>query len=368
MDKHKIICVDDEIDNLDALERLFRKKYTVLRADSAKQALIILDQNPDIALIITDQRMPVMTGVEFLEKTLVSHPDSTRILLTGYTDMESIIEAVNKGQIFRYLTKPWDSTDFLNTVDRGIERFVLQKELQLKNKELFLALDELKTLDKAKNNFMVLINHELRTPLTSILNFSELLAESKLNGEQKKLLDRVRSNTDRLKALIDDALLIVRAETGQLKIDKSRVHLGNIEDSLPTAIQNLLKQKEQKLASAHFAKPILADERLLKLVIHRLIHNAAKFGNNKSIIQVDELMIGQHTARISVYNQGPAIAPAVMQKILSPFFIDENVMNHSSGLGLGLTVCQAILKSHDSGLQIKNNDNGVSVYFDMPVG
>lgn len=168
MTKHTILCVDDEIDNVEALERLFRRKYTVLKATSGKEALEILDQHQGpIALIITDQRMPEITGVELLERSLESHPETVRILLTGYTDLESVIMAVNKGQIFRYVTKPWDPIDLTNSVDHAVDRFAIGAELDKKNKELMRTLEELKSLDVAKSNFMILINHELKTPLTS---------------------------------------------------------------------------------------------------------------------------------------------------------------------------------------------------------
>src|SRR5699024_806867 len=108
--EHTILVVDDEADNVDALERLFRRKYNVLKATSGRQALELLaDQK--VSLIVTDQRMPNMTGVEFLAESMKSHPETIRILLTGYTDIESVISAVNSGQIYRYLTKPWDPVD-----------------------------------------------------------------------------------------------------------------------------------------------------------------------------------------------------------------------------------------------------------------
>lgn len=89
--KHLILCVDDESDNVDALERLFRKRYEVLKATSGAEALQLLKtQSP--SLIISDQRMPGMTGVEFLARSMKTHPETMRILLTGYTDIESVIE------------------------------------------------------------------------------------------------------------------------------------------------------------------------------------------------------------------------------------------------------------------------------------
>ena len=115
---HTILCVDDEVDNVEALERLFRKKYNVLKATSGKEALTLIKDQP-VSLIISDQRMPQMTGVQFLEKSLKTHPDTMRILLTGYTDIDSVIAAINSGQVYRYINKPWDPIDLGKTVDYG---------------------------------------------------------------------------------------------------------------------------------------------------------------------------------------------------------------------------------------------------------
>lgn len=367
MSKHTILCVDDEIDNVDALERLFRRKYTVLKATSGKEALDVLDKHPGpVALIITDQRMPEMTGVEFLEKTLSSHPETVRILLTGYTDLESVIQAVNKGQIFRYLTKPWDPVDLVNTVDHAVEHFSLGQELKQKNQELGKALEELKSLDVAKSNFMILINHELKTPLTSILSFSSLLSESHLNEEDKLMVNRISRSAERLKALVEDVLLIVRAETNQLKIDKQKTAFTQFDDNLSKDIQDTLNKKHLKIVSKLEPVAVNADVRLIKQVIQRLLHNAAKFGEENSEIHLESVRHGQQV-RFMVSNKGPQLPMAVVAKITKPFYIDEDVMHHSTGTGLGLTICQSILKCHNSGLQFKNTDQGVLVFFDLSI-
>ncbi|UOF00957.1 hybrid sensor histidine kinase/response regulator [Bdellovibrio reynosensis] len=367
MSKHTILCVDDEIDNVDALERLFRKKYSVLKATSGKEALEVLAKNPGpLALIITDQRMPEMTGVEFLEKTVSSHPDTVRILLTGYTDLESVITAVNKGQIFRYLTKPWDPTDLSNTVDHAVERFAVGQELKVKNQELAKALDELKSLDVAKSNFMILINHELKTPLTSILSFSSLLSESNLADDDRLMVNRITKSAERLKNLVEDVLLIVRAETNQLKIDQQQVAFTQFDEGLSKDLTDMLAKKHQKLISKLEPLNVKADVRLIKQVMSRLIHNAAKFGNESSEIHIESLRNGNNL-RFLVHNRGPQLPTSVIDKITKPFYIDEDVMHHSSGTGLGLTICQSILKSHNSNLQFKNTDQGVMVFFELPL-
>ncbi|RYZ79323.1 MAG: response regulator, partial [Proteobacteria bacterium] len=263
MTKHTILCVDDEIDNVDALERLFRKKYSVLKATSGGQALQVLDENPGVALIISDQRMPTMTGVEFLEKAQKSHPEALRILLTGYTDIESVISAVNQGQIYRYLSKPWDSVDLTNTVDQAIEKYDISKELKKKNIELAKALNELKTLDKAKSNFMILINHELKTPLTSILSFIGLLNESNLDDEQKLFVNRISRGADKLKSIIDDVLLIVRAETRLLKTNFVAATFSPMEKLLNPEVANVLGYKHQTLVEKNMNAPALADKELI---------------------------------------------------------------------------------------------------------
>jgi two-component system sensor histidine kinase/response regulator len=215
--KHTILCVDDERDNVEALERIFRRKYNVLKATSGKEALEILDSNT-VSLIISDQRMPHMTGVEFLSQSLRTHPEAVRILLTGYTDVESVIAAINSGQIYRYVTKPWDPRELEVAVDRAIERFEMAQELKQKNKELEKALNELKSLDEAKSHFMILINHELKTPLTTLISYLDLLKETKLSEEQQLFLKRVVGSTDRLKEIVFDVLEFVAAETGQTKL------------------------------------------------------------------------------------------------------------------------------------------------------
>lgn len=365
MTKHTILCVDDEIDNVDALERLFRKKYNVLKATSGAQALEILDQHPEpIALIITDQRMPEMTGVQFLEKTISKFPDTIRLLLTGYTELESVIDAVNKGQIYRYLTKPWDSVDLGNTVDHAIERFLIGRELKKKNRELELALQELTTLDKAKSNFMILINHELKTPLTSIINFLSILNETKLTEDQQLYIDRIFQNAERLKSLVEDVLLLVRSELNQLSLETRNILPGSFLPELKSDTKELLLKKQQTVKENYELIEFKADFRLLGQVIDRLVNNAAKFGLEKSEIQINGQKSGGKY-RISVSNKGTPISADVIDKIFKPFFIDENIMNHSKGLGLGLSVAQAILGKHQSGLNIKNNSDGVTVYFDL---
>src|SRR5258707_11599673 len=116
--KYKIMIVDDEPANLRVLERLFRPDYQVVTAPSGAEALVLLEQH-DIALLISDQRMPAMTGIELMTKTVTIRPQMVKILLTGYTDVGALIEAPTSGLVYRYLTKPATNEDLRLTVSRA---------------------------------------------------------------------------------------------------------------------------------------------------------------------------------------------------------------------------------------------------------
>jgi CheY-like chemotaxis protein len=126
--KAKMLVVDDEPDNLDLLYRTFRRDFQVLKAESGVRALELLAQEGEVAVIISDQRMPEMKGTEFLSRTVPEFPDTVRIILTGFTDVEDLVEAINSGQVYKYITKPWDPDELKAVVQRAAETYELLKQ------------------------------------------------------------------------------------------------------------------------------------------------------------------------------------------------------------------------------------------------
>ena len=126
--KPKLLVVDDEQDNLDLLYRTFRREFTVFRADSGIRALEILENEGEMAAIISDQRMPDMNGTEFLSRTVSDFPDTMRIILTGYTDITDLIEAINSGQVHKYITKPWEPDQLKLVVSEATHSYDLLKQ------------------------------------------------------------------------------------------------------------------------------------------------------------------------------------------------------------------------------------------------
>ncbi|MDX2127704.1 MAG: response regulator [Chloroherpetonaceae bacterium] len=143
--KPELLLIDDEPIVLETLKILFKREYSVFTAESGSAAIEVFKQNPNIKLVICDQRMPGMLGHETLREIKSIRPHSIRILLTGYSDLEAVIQSVNSGEVFRYINKPWDSEKLLHVVRLGfqinekleaVEREALQRKLKVAEQQL----------------------------------------------------------------------------------------------------------------------------------------------------------------------------------------------------------------------------------------
>lgn len=122
-----VLYVDDEAHNLTAFKASFRRDFNIFTTEHVDEARQILDTE-NIHIILSDQRMPKMTGIEFFESILADHPNPIRILITGYTDINAVIDAINRGQVYKYLTKPWADDDVKIYIEKAFEVFRLRKE------------------------------------------------------------------------------------------------------------------------------------------------------------------------------------------------------------------------------------------------
>lgn len=145
-----MLYIDDEENNLYSFKAGLRKIFDVYTAISGTEGKAILKENPDIGVIVTDQRMPEMTGVEFLESIIDDYPDSVRILLTGYADMGAVIDAVNKGKIYHYLSKPWVEEELISTINNAFRIYEERINERLLNEKLLRSNDQLEFLLRQK--------------------------------------------------------------------------------------------------------------------------------------------------------------------------------------------------------------------------
>lgn len=169
-DQVKILCVDDERNVLRALERIFLDDdYQIMTAGSGQEGLDILETDPDTQVVISDYRMPGMNGVDFLREVYSRHPDTIRIVLSGYADTASVVAAINEGQIYKFVPKPWNDDELRMTIAKAIETFALHRknlelteELRRKNEELSSLNDSLERLIAERTLELILQNRALQ--------------------------------------------------------------------------------------------------------------------------------------------------------------------------------------------------------------
>jgi len=227
MDKERnpILYIDDEVENLRGFQFLYKNYYRIFVATSAEEGFEILKNN-EVKLIIADQRMPKMTGVDFFEVAADLYPDAIRIILTGYSDIEAIIKAINKGKIFKYVTKPWDKEEFKLIIDNALWSYNISAE----NRELILNLKE---ANKKLEEINETLEHKVKIRTEEITL-------------QKKEIEKQRD----LAKLQRDQIAVQNEELG--------VHRNKLELLVQERTADLIKAKEKaeqsdKLKSAFLA-------------------------------------------------------------------------------------------------------------------
>ena len=144
-----VLYIDDETNNLNSFKAAFRRDFNIYTASSAREGRKILDAY-EIGVIITDQRMPGMTGIEFLESIIPVYPDTIRILLTGFSDINAVMDAINRGQVYKYLVKPWQNDELKMYIENALEIYNLRKENKELARKLQLATLELERINAPK--------------------------------------------------------------------------------------------------------------------------------------------------------------------------------------------------------------------------
>jgi len=192
--RQAILVLDDEPSSVNLLRITLGMDYSVYTATDGGTALQLLGEHDDIALAIIDQRMPGMTGTEFIQRTMEPYPDLVRIILTGYTDIDSLIQAINAGRVYRYLTKPWQKEELLMTVRQGLEVHWLASE----NRRLQDELKEANARLRAENA-------RLKREVKGRYRFDEIIGQSAALKKSLSLVERVVDG---------DTTVLITGETG----------------------------------------------------------------------------------------------------------------------------------------------------------
>ena len=386
---HNLLIIDDEIDIIKALERLFRRKYNVFSTTSPQEALRIMERE-EIQVVLSDQRMPGMTGVDFFTRIKDMYPDTMKLILTGYTDIESVIGAINKGQVFRYVKKPWEPDDLDMIVREAFEKSelmadnrMLMNELRLMNLtleekvrnrtvELELLNQRLKDMNQEKNRYIGMVAHDLRNPIGVAAVYSDLLLDeydTTPREDQLQYIGQINESCYFSLDLIREFLDASKIEAGifDLRIERKE-YIEFVKDIIHQN-EHFARTKSQKIRLDSSFEKLEAcfDANKMQQVLNNLLSNAMKYSHPNTEIKVrvsvDGNMIITH-----VVDQGLGVPKEEYSKMYQPFQTTSvKPTGNEKSFGLGLTLVKKIVEAHEGKVWFESEVNKGSIFsFSFP--
>ena len=361
-----ILYVDDEERSLTSFTRAFEDQFRILTAPSARQGLELLEKFKDeVGVLITDQQMPGEKGVWLLERARQVRPRIIRMLTTAYADLETAIEAVNSGAIYKYITKPWDPPELAATLKHGLEFFLVQRERDQLVREKVTALHHLMVADRIVSLGLMAagLSHHIRNALVAVKTFLDL-APAKL--EQEKLQLRDLRHPDFWKDYHQSV-------QGQVeKINRMLHDLWSASEPAPgafadrVALREAVGQALDKLAGACAAKDIRVDNRV-PADLPALMVDKSTFFRLFELLFKDELVTlprgavisvsarpdpavdaaGSPGVEVQIQDNGPGLPEEALRLIFDPF-----VVRSDSPLEYGINLMACFFIVHHHGGQI----------------
>ncbi len=382
--RHTLLVVDDEADVVQSVQDLLRLDYRVLGATRAQDGLQVV-RDLEVHIVMTDQRMPGMSGVEFLRHVRQEQPDAIRLLFTGYADIKAVIDAINQGSVFRYITKPWDP-DELQTIIRQaaeqydllVERKKLLLELQIKNRELELANTELRKASELKDAFIKVASHELRTPLTILLGLTDLALRSNNTAPNMQTwLQSINKASLRLHHLVNQLVQMLMAGRFERPLERVETDVALLLQLAADDVQPFLhaRHQELKLDLASELGSMNLDTVKIRDCLDHLLLNAIKFTPDTGKVRLRAWRTPDRDLKVEVSDTGVGIETASLPHIFEPFFTRFDVSRHSSGqyefdrrgLGLGLSLVKAFIEMHAGSVEVKSSaGNGATFTLLLP--
>ncbi len=375
-----LLVVDDEAEVLHSVHDLLRLDYRVLTCERGIDALQILQSSEDIQVVMSDQRMPGMTGVEVLRHARRLRPEATRLLFTAYADIKAVVDAINQGSVFRYISKPWDPDELQAVVRQAIEQRDLIVEKTRLLKDLKETNQRLQEANRLKSAFIEVASHELNTPVTVMLGMTQLwrlTQGEKASPTERNWIDRIQFAGKRLAGVVERMLKLVRTDDLDHPLDLRQTVLaplihGVVEQMNPFLIarrQHIEFQLDADLGVAELDAEKIAD------VLTNLLINAIKFTPDEGVIKIAAHAKGVDEIRIEITDEGVGIDSATQPYMFEPFFTGFDTMHHSSGdfefckkgIGLGLCLVKRFVEMHGGRVELRSEPGAGSTFaFTLP--
>lgn len=351
--KIKILYIDDEPNNLFGFKATFRLQYDVLTATSADAGFALLNKHPDVIVILCDQKMPGKTGVQFFEEVAVSHPAPIRILLTGYTDIESVINAINRGHIYRYISKPWQEADIHSAIEEGYKYYMTTSMLHTRSQELEQAYAE---LDKFTYN----VTHYLRSPLVSVIGALDLAKQTDSPEELKHILSMMETSLRSMDELIKSIHEYHNINRGELNIESIDFHA--VSQDLERAYRETAEKAQVQFdVLVNQSETFRSDRTLLELILNNLLSNAFKYQRNDNSAKFVALRVdvSRGNAVIVIEDNGIGIEKSQKEHIFKMFY---RASSQREGSGLGLYNVYGTLKKLNGNISVTSTVGSGSVF------
>jgi len=341
---NEILFVDDDRLLIMGIKKKYEEKYLITFTYSAKEALKLLKNGKRYSIIISDYYMPGMNGIDFFKEVELYDREAVRVLITGNADINMAIEAVNCGNVFRFICKPFNYNVFSKMI-----------------KDCFLQyrLINIEKVEKIKSDIISILSHEIRTPVTAINNnlyIMKNIAEESLSEKMLEYINKIELTNKRLVSSINKIEYLSQILTGNVKIKKESLKLK--ETILAPVMNEFLTNSTKSDFNFNFYSKmedviLFCDEKSLFQIVYEIVDNAYKFSNGAEIdIFLQET---DHRSELIISDSGIGISSDFEK--LSELFFQEDAGNSRmfSGNGLGLTLVKKLCNLNNIDIDFKEN-------------
>ncbi|WP_298842863.1 hybrid sensor histidine kinase/response regulator [Clostridium sp.] len=397
-DKKNLLIIDDEIEILNTLKRIFYKEYNVHITQNTKDAFEIM-KKVNIGVILCDQQMPKMKGTDFFIIVKDMYPSTIRILFTGYSDLSDAIKSINEGQIFRYLTKPWNLYELKSSVKEAFDKnalicenkimietlkntnVILKDKVRARTAELEVKNIELEKISNDKSRILGIVAHDLRSPIGGIFSLSKFIKTSvkEVNTQEpirfeklKETIEFIEIITDSSKYLLDlinDIIDVSVIETGKLELNlESIMYIPFLNKSIAINRQSAKNKKIKILVKIETEQNIVVCMDKIKIgqVINNFLQNAIKFSYPLGNIILKVCDDGNYVTT-KVIDEGEGIPKSQRNKLFKIFSKTSSIPTAGEkSNGLGLYISQRIIEAHNGIIGFEENiEKGSTFYFKL---
>jgi signal transduction histidine kinase len=353
---YSILYLDDEEQNLLSFQALFRRTYNVFTTSSAHEAVDILNNN-EIHVIFSDQKMPDVSGVEFFETILPDFPNAVRILLTGYADIEAVIDAINKGQVYRYVAKPWDANELAICVENAIEKYHRDQKLQSQNHQLEKTNSELAQLVFGASN-------ELKPAIESMMLSLAALENSNPTADQSQAIAQLKLQAAHLQTFAQQVSQFYQNTHAAVTMEEIDL-AGLLDEIIEKLPQNLTSVAWEIVKELNVQGKFRCDRKRLSMVLQSLLINAIQYSDPAKPANTITLQVIQNTEKavFKIEDQGKGMDQQLLDRLFSMQL--QNDVHETAGVGLHLTK-SAVEKLGGKISAFSERGMGTRINFELP--